>query len=326
MNRCVGCGAQLQNGDPNGRGYVTNLDSPLCLRCFKIKNYGDYIPLIKEEKEFNQMLTEISKTGDLVVIVCDLFNFNPDFSILEKYIKNDVLLVLTKRDLLPKSLYEDKILSYISDTKLNIVDRLIISSTKNYNFDLLIELINKYKKSKDVYVIGYTNAGKSTMINKLIYNYTESSDAITTSILPNTTVDNIRINISDDLNIIDTPGILDDGSIYYLKTAKELKNIIPKGAVDPKVYQINKKQSIMVDDLFKLDLKNNNIVVFISNRLKIKRIYNDIDVDMDVHNISVKAYEDVVISGIGFIKFTKDENITLYTLKGIKVYKRKSLI
>ena len=327
MNRCVGCGSVLQDKSPNEVGYVKNIDSRLCERCFKIQNYGEYMPVIKEENEFINMLEEINKTNDLVVLVCDLFNFNPNMELINKYITNDVILVLTKRDLLPKSLYEEKLLNYLDNVNLNIVDRIVISSMNNYHFDELLDMIRNYKKSNNVYVLGYTNAGKSTMINKILYNYASSNDVITTSILPNTTIDNISIKIDEELTLIDTPGVLDNGSIYYLKDIKELKNIIPKKEIKPISLQINKKQSIIVEDLFKIDLSNNDIVLYISNKLDVNRVYKDIEVnDMDKYELDVKANHDIVMSGLGFVKFMKDEHITLYVIKGIKIYDRKSLI
>ena len=77
MNKCIGCGAILQNESKDKVGYVKNIDSRLCERCFKIRNYGEYISAIKDEKEFEVMLESINKTNDLVILVCDLFNFNP---------------------------------------------------------------------------------------------------------------------------------------------------------------------------------------------------------------------------------------------------------
>lgn len=325
MNKCIGCGAVLQSTFKDKIGYVKNIESRLCERCFKIRNYGEYITAIKEVSEFESLLKSINNTNDLVILVCDLFNFNPNMELISKYIKNDVLLVLTKRDLLPKSLYEEKLLNYI-DTNLNIVDKIIISSENNYHFDELMDMIRKYKKGKDVYVIGYTNAGKSTMINKILYNYVDSNESITTSILPNTTIDNVSIKIDDDLNLIDTPGVLDDGSIYYYKDIKELKRITPKKAIKPISYQIKKKQSIIVEDLFRIDLENNDIVMYISNKLKVDRTYKNVSTDMDKYDIHIKGGQDIVISGLGFIKFMKDEDITFYVLKGVKIYTRKSLI
>lgn len=327
MNKCLGCGAVLQNTDLIKEGYVKNLDSNLCERCFKIKNYGEYKPVIKEEVEFTNMLETINKTNDLVILVCDLFNFNPNMDMLTRYLNNDIILVLTKRDLLPKSLYEEKLKQYLENINLNIIDRVIVSSMNNYNLDELFEKINHFKKSNNVYVVGYTNAGKSTLINKMLYNYGSNNTVITTSLLPNTTIDKIELKLNDNLTLIDTPGILDEGSIYYLKDIKELKRITPKKAVKPRTYQIKSKQSLVIEDILRLDLQNNNVTFFIANNLEIVRLYKKHEVNnMDRHVINIKPNEDIVISGFGFIKFTKSEEVTLYTLKGVKIYTRRSLI
>ena len=40
MNKCIGCGVELQNENKYGDGYVEDLTYVLCERCFIIKNYG----------------------------------------------------------------------------------------------------------------------------------------------------------------------------------------------------------------------------------------------------------------------------------------------
>ena len=84
---------------------------------------------------------------------------------------------------------------------------------KNYGFDELMEKISLHKNSNNVFVVGYTNAGKSTMINKIIHNYTNRDSHITTSILPSTTLNTLEIKINDDLNIVDTPGLIDNNNL-----------------------------------------------------------------------------------------------------------------
>ncbi|MBQ8234080.1 MAG: 50S ribosome-binding GTPase [Bacilli bacterium] len=310
MNKCICCGNISKN--------------TICDRCFKIKHYSDYTKVEISDIEFDKLINDVNNTDDLVILVVDLLNLNPNLSILSK-IKNDVLLVLTKRDLLPSSIFEDKLLNYL-DNSLNIIDRIIISSEKNYQFDLLYELINKYKKSNNVYVMGYTNAGKSTMINKILKDYSDNDLELTTSCLPNTTLNKLEIKVSDELTLIDTPGIVDKGNICYYLNYNELKKIIPKNKIKPRTYQISKMQYIVIDDILKLDIKNNNITFFISNNLNIKRLYKDINTNLVRHDIHVSNNEDIVIEGLGFIKFTKEEDIVIYTIKDVLVYKRKSLI
>ncbi len=325
MNKCIGCGATLQTNDKNEIGYVTNIENKLCERCFRIRNYGEYKQVVKSNNDFIKILKEINKTKDLVVLVIDIFNLNENLDVIKENITNDILLVVTKRDILPKSVKDEKILNYIKKYKLNTIDEIVISSLKNYNFDELYESIKKYKKSKDVYVVGYTNAGKSTMVNKLINNYSDLNEQITTSILPSTTLNKISIKLNDDINIIDTPGVLIDKSIYNIVDGKELKRIIPKKEIKPISYQIKGKQYIVIDKYAIIELENINIVIYMSNSLNIKRLYKKIESNQEETIISVDN-EDLVINGLGFIKCIGKGKIKIHTKKEISVYKRDYLI
>ncbi len=309
MNKCIGCG-----------DYTLNT---LCERCFRIKNYNDYKIVSKTNNDFIPILESINKS-DLVVLVVDLFNIG-DISIFRKYLKNDILLVLTKRDILPKSLYEEKLLNY--DYKIDYVDKIIISSMKNYNYDLLLEKIKMYKKSNNVYVVGYTNAGKSTMINKLLYNYSTNKTEITTSPLPSTTLNSIEIKLDDNLTLIDTPGLLDSKDIINYLSSDEIKKIIPKREIKPVTYQVKGKQTLVIDDILKIEASNIDLTFFISNNLEIKRYYKDNNLLSDYNkNIVNVDKNDIVIKGLGFIKTNKKSVITIYTKYPIDVFVRKSLI
>lgn len=321
--KCKGCGVSLQDADETLEGYTANLEKELCLRCFRIKNYGEYKVVDKDNIDFINILKEINKTNDLVVLLVDLFNINKDINELTKYLNNDILLVYTKKDIFSYKIRDDKFTNYLN---INCVDSIVVSSKKNYNFDLLFELINKYKKSNNVYVVGYTNSGKSTLLNKLIYNYSESKDELTTSILPSTTLDTIEIKITDELTLIDTPGILDSGNIANYVNPKTLLKIIPTKEIKPITYQVNKKQYILVDDLLKIETGNNDLTLYFSDKLNIKRVYKDVPSTLVCHNISVDRYHDIVITGMGFIRSRKKESIKIYTLDGVDVYTRDSLI
>ena len=143
--------------------------------------------------------------------------------------------MLTKKDLLPKSVQDYKLINYISNITNNYLDIEIISSIKNYNLDSLLNKIKKYNKSnKEIYFVGMTNSGKSTLINKLIKNYTDKQLEVTTSLYPSTTLNKIEINL-DNLKIIDTPGLLNEGSILNNLSLKEIKKITPKKEIKPRV-------------------------------------------------------------------------------------------
>lgn len=311
MNKCLGCGD------------IIDLDKSLCERCFRIKNYNEYKIVTKDNADFINILSSINETNDLVVLVVDLFNFN-DLSLIRKYISNDILLVLTKRDLLPKNMNEEKLINY--DYKIDYVDKIVISSKKNYQFDLLFDLINKYKKSDKVYIVGYTNSGKSTMINKLIYNYSNNDSVITTSPLPNTTLSTIEVNLNDDLVLIDTPGVLDNNDLTNYIEAIDFKKVIPNKEIKPRTYQVKNKQFLVVDKYLIVEASNIDLTFFISNSLDIKRYYKDIDkLNLKKHIIDVNN-NDIVIKGFGFIKTNKKSIINIYTLNNVSVFTRDSLI
>ena len=329
MNKkCIGCGALLQSNDNTKEGYTRKIDSNLCERCFRIKNYGDYKVVVKDNEEFVNILNDINKTKDLVVLVVDVFNINEELVNLSKILSNDILLVLSKRDIMPKSLYEEKLLSYLDRFNLKIIDRLIISSYKNYQFDELYYKINKYKKSNNVYVVGFTNAGKSTMINKLLYNYSDNKTEITTSILPSTTLNSMEIKLNDELTIIDTPGLLDNGNIINYVDGNDLKKIVPTKEIKPITFQIKNKQVIELDKYAYIEcLDKTNITIFVSNKLDIERNYKSFnDNNYKSYEFEVDNGEDIVIVGLGFIKVSKKAKFKVYTLENVLVYKRDSLI
>lgn len=332
MNKkCVGCGATLQTDFENKEGFIKkeNVDkSKLCERCFRIQNYNEYKVIDKTNKDFKKIFEKIDKSNDLVLLVVDLLNIG-EIESLKNYIHNDIILVLTKRDLVPRRIYEEKLLKYFDTLNLNIIAKIIISSKNNYHLDELMELVFEYKKSKNVYVVGITSSGKSTLINKIIYNYSVMDNKITTSILPSTTLDMIEVNISDDLTFIDTPGLLIEKSIIDKVSAETLRKIVPKTELKPMIFQVKSDQIFIVDELLRLEVKeDNNIVFYLSNNLPIMRFYKDNDklTNLEKHELNVNESEDIVVEGLGFIKVMKASTITVYTLKGVGVYLRKSFL
>lgn len=329
MNKCQGCGSILQCENPNLDGYSKKIDNVLCERCFRIKNYNDYKKVIKTNNDFMPIINNISTTGDLVVLLVDLFSIPKSLDSIINNLNNDILLVLTKRDILPLSIYDERLIEYFNGLSNRIVDTVICSSKKNLNIDEVMDKIYEYKHSNDVYVVGYTNAGKSTMINKILYNYTEKEPMITTSLLPSTTIDAITIEINESLTLIDTPGLLEEGNILELVDANLLKKIVPRKELKPITYQLKDKQSIIVDSVLKIDNEDvNNITLFFSNELEIERSFKKRDLvsDLKMHTLNVDEKEDIVISGLGFIKVMKKGVFHIYTLPGVLVYTRKSFI
>ena len=50
--KCLGCGVVLQNENILNVGYTPNLDNPYCMRCFKVKNYGETNQVATDKEEY----------------------------------------------------------------------------------------------------------------------------------------------------------------------------------------------------------------------------------------------------------------------------------
>ena len=321
--KCLGCGIILQTVDIDKEGYVDNVEKEVCERCFKLKNYGEYKEVTLNNETYTEILSDIPKDS-LVVYLTSLLNINLDYI---KEFKN-VIIVLTKKDLLPKSVKDYKLIDYVSKITNNYLDIEIISSVKNYNLDNLLTKIKKHSHNKEVYFVGMTNSGKSTLINKLIKNYSDKEAQITTSMYPSTTLNKIEINI-EGLKIIDTPGLLSSGSILNSLNLKEIQKITPKKEIKPRSYQLKGKGSLVIDNYVRIDYHtDNNIAVYLANNLNITKMThtNSKLKDSNKHSFNLDKDKDIVIEDLCFIKFTKECQIDIYTPYNVNIYERDNLI
>lgn len=314
MNRkCMGCGNILKDDE---------LEHNICNRCFRLKHYGEYHVTNKDNDDYLKIINNID-SNDLVIYVTSLLNL----TIMDLSKFNNVIVVLTKRDILPKSVKDNKIIDYVKK-HYNFKNIEVISSIKNYNLDNLISKIEKYNKKK-VYLIGNTNSGKSTLLNKLIENYSESDIDITTSMYPSTTLDTIEVKIND-IEFIDTPGIIDNGSVINYIDSKMLKKITPKKEVKPRTYQIKGKGSLVIEDLVRIDYEtnDNSMTIYIANSVNILRVgeANPRLKNLPKREFNLKNDKDIVITDLCFVKFVKGLKVKIYANNNINVYERDNLI
>ncbi len=332
--KCAGCGVLLQDQNVLQEGYTTNLENDICQRCFRMKNYGEYQVVTKSNDEYLNILKEVNKTDDLVLYVTDILNLERDIERIKDVISNKMILVLNKKDVLPKSVKEKKLIEYLESKEVHFEEVIVISVNKNYNIDYLLSKIQEHQTSYNVYVVGHTNAGKSSLINKLIKNYSENdTQELTMSPLPSTTLNTVKIEINKFLTLIDTPGLVDTGSILNHVDEKLVKKISPRKEIKPRTYQLRKNQSIIIEDIIRIDYvegDKNSFTLFISNDLKVRRLLNLFN-NNDLKNknkitYNVKYDEDLVISGLGFVKIVNKGVIDLYIDQNVDTFTRKSLI
>lgn len=333
LKRCKGCGVILQDQNLLQEGYTTNLENDICQRCFRMKNYGEYQVVTKSNDEYLNILKGVGETKDLVLYIADLLNLEENIETIRELIPNKMILVLNKKDVLPKSVKEEKLIKYLENKGINFEEVIVISVNKNLNIDYLLKRIKYYQTSKNVYVVGHTNAGKSSLINKLISNYSSNNQELTMSPLPSTTLNLVKIDINDYLTLIDTPGLVDNGSILNRVDASMVKKISPRKEIKPRTYQLRKNQSIIIEDLIRIDYvegEKNSFTLFVSNDLKVKRLLNlfnnDELKDKNKFTYEMKYDEDLVINGLGFVKIVNKGIVDVYIDKDIDVYTRRSLI
>ena len=333
MNKyCIGCGVELQCEDAFEDGYVnpSMIDKTvMCRRCFRLKHYGEYKVTNKSNSYYRGIIKEIFRMNELVLHIVDVFNLgNIDY--IYKKVYSPAILVLSKIDILPKSVNEDRLIAFFKKKYPRYKDVIAISSDKNYHMDELLMKIMEYKSSKEVYVMGNSNAGKSTFINKMIKNYTENNNFIVTSCMPSTTLNVISIKINDDLTLLDTPGIINEGDIVNYLPEDVVKAINIKHEINPRIYQIKEKCSLVLDNIGRIDVMNeSNISIYISNNIDIIHANFENNTkyrDLELTKIHVDSDEDLVIEGLCFIKVSNDTIFEIYMPKGTSVYTRDKII
>ena len=206
----------------------------------------------------------------------------------------------------------------------------VVSSLRNYQMDLLYKEILTYFDGKKVYLVGDTNSGKSTLINQFIHNYLESDTLVTTSMYPSTTLNEVEIAFPD-FTLVDTPGLLHEGSLVNILDSTELKRVSPKKEIRPKSCQVEGHGSILIGSYARMDYEvkgKSSFIVYVSNEVDVRfcNYEKNTYFDYPTYCYSVCLGEDIVIPGLGFIKFRGDFKITLHLISGVEARVRESFI
>ncbi|SOV18300.1 conserved Plasmodium protein, unknown function [Plasmodium sp. gorilla clade G2] len=86
-----------------------------------------------------------------------------------------------------------------------------------------------YSKNVNIYIVGNANSGKSSLINYLLKNVKNKEKKnflISHSIIPGTTLKNIKIKLNKNITINDTPGIISNNSLLSYLNFEELKYVV----------------------------------------------------------------------------------------------------
>lgn len=315
--KCVGCGSLLQSANKEEKGFVKNINFDYCERCFRTINYNE---LKVSDLKYNNdnLLKKINEQASLTLFLVDFLSLSEEVIKMFKNVKSGKILIINKCDIIPKNIRNEKIIDFIIE-EYQVLDKIIIiSSLKDKNLTTVKNLI---EENKNVYITGFTNAGKSSLIKALINKYSKEKSKITTSVMPNTTLDFIKVKFNDTY-FYDTPGFNYQNTIWN-NDLKIIKKINGKKEIKPVTFQIKVNDTVSIDNKWLMNFdRSNSITFYINNSFDIKKVYN-YELEKKEY-LNVNDNTDLIIKGLGFINIKKGCTIELsFPLKYIE--KRNSI-
>ncbi|WAH38516.1 ribosome biogenesis GTPase YqeH [Alicyclobacillus dauci] len=283
---CVGCGSELQSVDETQPGFVPSSaqDKPnvLCRRCFRIRNYGEFMPVAVSDADYQAQVAQIFDHPGLVLYVVDVFDLSGSLvPNLARFVMNsDVVVIVNKVDLLPKGVHYEGLREWIREqvqsTKVNVEDVMFVSAATKEGMDGVIERVID-EVSRPIYVVGMANTGKSTLLNAIASRFEMGKAPYTVSRRPGTTLRLSRLNLEGPrgmLQFVDTPGLIHGTRVIDRLCADCLSLVVPDTRIRPRVYQLNPGQTIFLGGIARLDFESGlrqGIVLYVSNQLPIHR-------------------------------------------------------
>ena len=349
MRICKGCGAKLQYTDRTLPGYTPKEDSEYCQRCFRLIHYDDPVFSMREGIDPDRVMERVEELDAVVVWIADLFDFEAGMipGLARRLAGRDIILVCTKRDLLPKGQNDAKIAAFVfrrlKDAGIS-VRKLIFSELKNPDCTREVkEAVQELSDGRAAVVIGKANAGKSTLLNALL-----GEKVLTSSRYPGTTLDFNHVVI-DGIEYIDTPGIEISGSMLNVLEETDLKTVLPVRPVSPQIFQLKDDQCFTIGGLAQIYLygcSRATAVFYLSDRLNLhrskaergeelweKHLGRDFVPVPSVQEYSGKAVrkqyekEDIVIEGLGWVCVSGGvSSIVVKVPKGVNVTFREAMI
>ena len=286
IKKCLGCGTLMQNEDINRPGYTTDISRDYCKRCFRLMHYNEIPKVFATNKEFLQVIDYQLKKKNLFIYLIDIFSFPISFNkdITDRLRGKDVIIVINKIDLLPKSLNPQNLINFVSKQCEKIFFKVVaihlISAKKGYYLTDLMQHLELFRKERDICILGLASVGKSSFINAILKQFGEAkSDTIATSPIPGTTLEEITIPFFlDNRGFIDTPGLISQESVLTQVSPKDYNLLLPTAEISPVTYQLFGSYTYFLGGLVYLafnDIKNASLVIYKAKNLPIIKVKTD---------------------------------------------------
>ncbi|KAF6204698.1 hypothetical protein GE061_018859 [Apolygus lucorum] len=231
---CGGCGAVLHCKDTSIPGFIPqelftecktkDLRTITCQRCYFLQNHDTALSIAVDAKVYPKIISYIKRKKSLVLLAIDLTDFPcsiwPGISDLVG-LDCPMFLVGNKVDLLVGDSkgwlgHVEESLRKCFPARANILGTQLISAKTGFGVEELItQLHNTWQYQGDVYLVGCTNVGKSTLFNALLqsdYCKVKAADLVqraTTAPWPGTT-----------LNLLKFPILRPEGWRTYLRSQR----------------------------------------------------------------------------------------------------------
>lgn len=346
--RCYHCGAILQCENENEKGYIipeslhraTPIQIIYCDRCFEtMKAFNNSELEQKVDQEVLKILDDAFATDALIIWVVDLFSFNGTLNseIAKKVKKLNVIVVGNKRDLFPLNVKDESLVEYLNATfnayGIKPKSVRLLGATNKIDSKQLIDSVNTARKGHDVYMIGNSTSGKTSIINRAMKGFeNKTSRQIKTITYPGTNVNVLEIPLSRSSFFYELPGISQTTSATGKLEKDVVRQIVPKKAVKLITRTMSAGDALMVGSLAafeiikgkttnyrfysaegvetrkvqskKLDdyINENNIRRFA--RPVSERLVSFLDYDMFEYAMeNDKKWHDIAIEGLGWLSF-----------------------
>lgn len=346
--RCYHCGAILQCENENEKGYIipeslhraTPIQIIYCDRCFEtMKAFNNSELEQKVDQEVLKILDDAYATDALIIWVVDLFSFNGTLNseIAKKVKKLNVIVVGNKRDLFPANVKEESLVEYLVETfnayGIKPKSVRLLGAANKIDSKELIDSMNAARKGHDVYMIGNSTSGKTSIINRAMKGFeNKTSRQIKTITYPGTSVNVLEIPLSRSSFFYELPGISQTTSATGKLEKDVIRQIVPKKAVKVVTRSMSAGDALMVGSLAafevikgkatnyrfysaegvetrkvqskKLDdyINENNIRRFA--RPVSERLVSFLDYDMFEYAMeNDKKWHDIAIEGLGWLSF-----------------------
>ena len=190
--KCLSCGAFMQTENPQLKGYILPKKLPslinnlfeeiICSNCFSLQNKSRALTLGIDKDNVLWQLNHLPKQRALVLYVLDVMDITGSVcpGLMQLIGENkSVIVVGNKADMLatddkPRK-QEENILGILKRHCINegldrksVKEVCLVSGATGHGIEKLVVLINRHREVyMDLYVVGSTNVGKSTIFNML---------------------------------------------------------------------------------------------------------------------------------------------------------------